>query len=100
MCGTWIIAFLRDLKNHFYDNKEGLCMKVLVRKPVAMGLLLEIINIGKCILYRLKWCTKVIIDILRANNEPIEALFDDNGKIHTFLTIPYYVRRKSWVRLE
>ena len=34
-------------------------------------------------LYGASGHAKVIIDILRANNEPIEALFDDNEKIHT-----------------
>ena len=32
-------------------------------------------------LYGASGHAKVIIDILRANNEPIEALFDDNEKI-------------------
>lgn len=49
-------------------------------------------------LYGASGHAKVIIDILRANNEPIEALFDDNEKSILFLTIPYYVRRKSVVR--
>lgn len=31
---------------------------------------------------------KVIIDILRANNESIEALFDDNEEIHNLLDYP------------
>ena len=49
-------------------------------------------------LYGASGHAKVIIDILRANNEPIEALFDDNEKIHTLFDYPYYVRRKSVVR--
>ena len=43
------------------------------------NLLLEIIK--RMYLYGASGHAKVIIDILRANNEPIEALFDDNEKI-------------------
>ena len=39
-------------------------------------------------LYGASGHAKVIIDILRANNEPIEALFDDNEKIHTLFDYP------------
>lgn len=39
-------------------------------------------------LYGASGHAKVIIDILRANHEPVEALFDDNGKIHSLLNYP------------
>jgi len=39
-------------------------------------------------LYGASGHAKVIIDILRANNESIEALFDDNEKIHSLLGYP------------
>ena len=45
-------------------------------------------------LYGASGHAKVIIDILRANNEAVEALFDDNEAVH-YLLIPFYVRRKS-----
>lgn len=47
-------------------------------------------------LYGASGHAKVIIDILRANNETIEALFDDNDKIHHLLDYP--VLRSSEVR--
>lgn len=47
-------------------------------------------------LYGASGHAKVIIDILRANHEPIEALFDDNEKIHNILGYP--VLRSSEVR--
>jgi sugar O-acyltransferase (sialic acid O-acetyltransferase NeuD family) len=47
-------------------------------------------------LYGASGHAKVIIDILRANNEPIEALFDDNEGIHCLLDYP--VLRPSEVR--
>lgn len=39
-------------------------------------------------LYGASGHAKVIIDILRANNESIEALFDDNEEIHNLLDYP------------
>ena len=39
-------------------------------------------------LYGASGHAKVIIDILRANNERIEALFDDNEVIHSLLNYP------------
>lgn len=39
-------------------------------------------------LYGASGHAKVIIDILRANNERIEALFDDNEAIHSLLNYP------------
>lgn len=39
-------------------------------------------------LYGASGHAKVIIDILRANHEPVEALFDDNEKIHSLLNYP------------
>lgn len=47
-------------------------------------------------LYGASGHAKVIIDILRANNETIEALFDDNDKIHYLLD--YSVLRSSVIR--
>ena len=47
-------------------------------------------------LYGASGHAKVIIDILRANNEPIEALFDDNEAVHHLLNYP--VLRPSEVR--
>lgn len=47
-------------------------------------------------LYGASGHAKVIIDILRANNETIEALFDDNEAITQLLTYP--VLRSSEVR--
>lgn len=47
-------------------------------------------------LYGASGHAKVIIDILCANNEPIEALFDDNEAIHHLLNYP--VLRSSEVR--
>lgn len=47
-------------------------------------------------LYGASGHAKVIIDILRANNETIEALFDDNEAIHSLLDYP--VLRSSEVR--
>ena len=47
-------------------------------------------------LYGASGHAKVIIDILRANNETIEALFDDNEAIHCLLDYP--VLRSSEVR--
>ena len=46
-------------------------------------------------LYGASGHAKVIIDILRANHEPIEALFDDNEEIHRLLDYP--VLRQSTV---
>jgi sugar O-acyltransferase (sialic acid O-acetyltransferase NeuD family) len=45
-------------------------------------------------LYGASGHAKVIIDILRANNEPIEALFDDNEAIHNLLTYPVLLPSK------
>ena len=39
-------------------------------------------------LYGASGHAKVIIDILRANHEPIEALFDDNEEIHCLFDYP------------
>ena len=39
-------------------------------------------------LYGASGHAKVIIDILRANHEPIEALFDDNEEIHSLFDYP------------
>lgn len=39
-------------------------------------------------LYGASGHAKVLIDILRANNEAIEALFDDNEAIHSLLNYP------------
>ena len=39
-------------------------------------------------LYGASGHAKVIIDILRANHEPIEALFDDNEKVHHLFDYP------------
>lgn len=39
-------------------------------------------------LYGASGHAKVIIDILRANNESVEALFDDNEAIHSLLDYP------------
>lgn len=47
-------------------------------------------------LYGASGHAKVIIDILRANHKPVEALFDDNEKIHSLLNYP--VLRSSEVR--
>lgn len=47
-------------------------------------------------LYGASGHAKVIIDILRANNESIEALFDDNEEIHNLLDYP--VLRSAEVR--
>lgn len=47
-------------------------------------------------LYGASGHAKVIIDILRANNEPIEALFDDNTEITSILNYP--VLRPTEVR--
>ena len=47
-------------------------------------------------LYGASGHAKVIIDILRANNETIEALFDDNEAVHNLLGYP--VLRSSEVR--
>ncbi len=47
-------------------------------------------------LYGASGHAKVIIDILRANHEPIEALFDDNEEIHNLFNYP--VLRSSEVR--
>ena len=47
-------------------------------------------------LYGASGHAKVIIDILRANHEPIEALFDDNKEIHHLLDYP--VLRSSEVQ--
>lgn len=47
-------------------------------------------------LYGASGHAKVIIDILRANNEKIDALFDDNEAIHYLLDYP--VLRSSEVR--
>lgn len=47
-------------------------------------------------LYGASGHAKVIIDILRANNEPVEALFDDNEEIHHLFDYP--VLRSSEVR--
>ena len=46
-------------------------------------------------LYGASGHAKVIIDILRANHEPIEALLMIMRKSIIFLTIPYYARRRS-----
>ena len=47
-------------------------------------------------LYGASGHAKVIIDILRANNEAVEALFDDNEAVHSLLNYP--VLRSSEVR--
>jgi len=47
-------------------------------------------------LYGASGHAKVIIDILRANNEKLEALFDDNEAIDSLLNYP--VLRSSEVR--
>ena len=47
-------------------------------------------------LYGASGHAKVIIDILRANNEKLEALFDDNEAVHSLLNYP--VLRSSEVR--
>lgn len=39
-------------------------------------------------LYGTSGYAKVIIDILGANHEPIEALFDDNEEIHNLFDYP------------
>ena len=44
-------------------------------------------------LYGASGHAKVIIDILRANNEAVEALFDDNEAVHSLLN--YHVLRSS-----
>lgn len=44
-------------------------------------------------LYGASGHAKVIIDILRASHEPIEALFDDNENIHHLLNYPVL---RSW----
>ena len=40
-------------------------------------------------LYGASGHAKVIIDILRANNEAVEALFDDNEAVHYLLNYPH-----------
>ncbi len=69
--------------------------KVFVREGIALrlrqqwSLLLEITNpLDKCIYMVPVVMQKVIIDILRANHEPIEALFDDSEKLYQLLNYP------------
>ena len=59
-------------------------------------LLPETIETLKMYLYGASGHAKVIIDILRANNEKLEALFDDNEAIDSLLNYP--VLRSSEVR--